>query len=133
VITARTRQELRSAFALRSGARTAPVDTIPIGAALLDWDLFGTESELRAALDEIHGPAGPPVVLLSERADEQIVSAALAARTAGSFWLRADSPNFVADQVEWLVRTYALRSQVIGALAGRSGADYPRRPQVAGP
>ena len=36
----------------------------------------------------------------------------------------ADSPHFVADQVEWLVRTYALRSQVLGALAAASqGAE----------
>jgi hypothetical protein len=61
--------------------------------------------------------APPPVVVVSEQSREQDLPPGLAGRTAGTFWLHADSPHFVADQVEWLVKTYALRSQVLGALA----------------
>jgi hypothetical protein len=59
------------------------------------------------------------VVVVSELALEQAVPPGLAGRTAASFWLHADSPHFVADQVEWLVRTYAL---------GRRGGHRGRRP-----
>jgi hypothetical protein len=96
---------------------------VPIGAAVLSWELFSSGAELAAVLDEIQQLSSPPpVVVVSERADDHAIPADLAARTAGSFWLRADSPHFVADQVEWLVRTYALRSQVLGALAAGAGA-----------
>jgi Orn/Lys/Arg decarboxylase, N-terminal domain len=113
VITARTWKDLRSAIRAHAQAGTAR-----IGAALVSWDLLGSEGELEEALDEFHRlSCPPPVVLVSERADERVVPPDVAGRTAGSFWLHADSPNFVADQVEWLVRTYALRSQVLEVLA----------------
>ena len=89
----------------------------PIGAAVLSWELFGSAGELASAIDDIQRlSAPPPVVVVSELDQEQAVPPGLAGRAAASFWLHADSPHFVADQVEWLVRTYALRSQVIGAL-----------------
>jgi Orn/Lys/Arg decarboxylase, N-terminal domain len=91
---------------------------VPIAAALLSWELFGSAGELATVIDEIQRlSAPPPVVVVSELAQEQAVPPGLAGRAAASFWLHADSPHFVADQVEWLVRTYALRSQVLGALA----------------
>jgi hypothetical protein len=122
VITARTPEDLRSAIAVHS-----QVGAVRIGAALVSWDLLDSESELEAALAEIHRLSEPPpVVLLSEQADERTVPPAVAGRAAGSFWLHADSPHFVADQVEWLVRTYALRSQVLGVLAAES--DSPAEP-----
>jgi len=102
---------------------TPPTSAVPIGAAVLSWELFSSEAELAAVLDEIQQLSSPPpVVVVSERADDHAIPADLAARTAGSFWLRADSPHFVADQVEWLVRTYTLRSQVLGALAAAAGS-----------
>ncbi len=106
---------------------TPPTSAVPIGAAVLSWELFSTGAELAAVLDEIQQLSSPPpVVVVSERADDYAVPAGLAARTAGWFWLRADSPHFVADQVEWLVRTYALRSQVLGALVGAAGPGGTR-------
>jgi hypothetical protein len=132
VITARTWEDLRSAIAAYARDGTAR-----IGAALVSWDLLGSEGELAQALDEFHQlSCPPPVVLVSERASERIVPPDVEGRTAGSFWLHADSPNFVADQVEWLVRTYALRSQVLGVLAAEAEtADQPdaaARPGVRG-
>lgn len=117
VITTWTRDDLRSAIAdhSRTGATR-------IGVALLSWDRLNVEGELQAVLDEIQLLSEPPpVVLLSEQPREQAIPPAVAGRTAGAFWLHADSPHFVADQVAWLVRTYALRSQVLGALAGDAG------------
>ncbi|MGH3276751.1 MAG: Orn/Lys/Arg decarboxylase N-terminal domain-containing protein [Streptosporangiaceae bacterium] len=99
-------------------ASTPPASTIPIGAALLSWEFFSSPGEMAAVLAEIQQlSAPPPVVVISEEADERAVPPELAHRAAGSFWLHADSPHFVADQVEWLIHTYALRSQVLRALA----------------
>jgi Orn/Lys/Arg decarboxylase, N-terminal domain len=110
---------------------TPPTSAVPIGAAVLSWELFSSGAELAAVLDDIQRLSSPPpVVVISERAQDQPIPADLAARTAGSFWLRADSPHFVADQVEWLVRTFALRSQVLGALAASAGS--PAGPGGAG-
>jgi hypothetical protein len=118
VITTWTREDLRSAIADHSG-----MGATRIGVALLSWDRLDAEGELPAVLDEIQLLSEPPpVVLLSEQPRERVVPPAVAGRTAGAFWLHADSPHFVADQVAWLVRTYALRSQVLGALAGDAGA-----------
>jgi hypothetical protein len=137
VVTARSREGVRSTIAVNGEAATPagagsagpgpaaapPASALPIGAALLSWELFSSADELADVLDEIQRlSAPPPVVVLSEQAGDQAVPPALADRTAGAFWLHADSPHFVADQVEWLVRTYALRSQVLGALAAGSGA-----------
>jgi Orn/Lys/Arg decarboxylase-like protein len=127
VITARTREGLRSTIAVHGRVAAAtepsPVMPIPIGAALLSWELFDSPRELAAVIDELQKlSAPPPVVVVSEQSREQDLPAGLAGRTAGTFWLHADSPHFVADQVEWLVRTYALRSQVLGALAAADGA-----------
>jgi hypothetical protein len=117
VITTWTREDLRSVIADHSG-----MGATRIGVALLSWDRLDAEGELPAVLDEIQLLSEPPaVVLLSEQPREQVVPPAVAGRTAGAFWLHADSPHFVADQVAWLVRTYALRSQVLGALAGDAG------------
>jgi Orn/Lys/Arg decarboxylase, N-terminal domain len=114
IIVARTRDDLRQA----ATAQAAPAAG-PIGTAVVSWDVPGAEAELEARLADIHGLTGqPPVVLLSEGPDEGSVPAPLAGRMTASFWLHADSPHFVADQVEWLVRTYALRSQVVGVLGG---------------
>jgi hypothetical protein len=122
VVTARTREVLRSTIGAHGGAAAvAPASAIPIGAAMLSWELFESADDLEAVMDEIQQlSAPPPVVVVSERAQEEAVPAGLAGRAAGTFWLHADSPHFVADQVEWLVRTYALRSQVLGALASAS-------------
>jgi hypothetical protein len=122
VTTARTREGLRSTIAVQGRVEAAtgpaPASPIPIGAALLSWELFDSPRELAAVIDELQKlSAPPPVVVVSEEAREQDLPRGLAVRTAGMFWLHADSPHFVADQVEWLVRTYALRSQVLGALA----------------
>ena len=122
VITARSREGLRSTIAMhgRVAAATEPMPArpVPIGAALLSWELFDSPGELAVVIDDLQKlTAPPPVVVVSEQAREQDLPSGLAGRTAGTFWLHADSPHFVADQVEWLVRTYALRSQVLGALA----------------
>ena len=115
VVTTQSQASLRSTIAPASPERGPP-----IGAALLSWELFESAGELAAVIDEIQRmSAPPPVVVVSELAREQAVPPGLAGRAAASFWLHADSPHFVADQVEWLVRTYALRSQVLGVLAGR--------------
>ncbi len=114
VIVARTRDDLRQA-----GSAQAAGAVGRIGTAVVSWDLPGAEAELAARLEDVHQLTGqPPVVLLSEGPDEGSVPAPIAGRMTASFWLHADSPHFVADQVEWLVRTYALRSQVVGVLGG---------------
>jgi hypothetical protein len=114
--------------------RPAPLAcALPIGAALLSWELFGSARELTAMIDEIQRlSAPPPVAVLSEQPHEQAVPSGVAERTAGSFWLHADSPHFVADQVEWLVRTYELRSQVLGALAAGGQGERSAAPLRAG-
>jgi hypothetical protein len=125
VLTARTCEGLRSTIAVhgRAPAAPPPAGAAPIGAAVLSWEMFDSPGELAAVIDEIGRlSAAPPVVVVSELAQEQAVPSGLAGRTAGTFWLHADSPHFVADQVEWLVRTYALRSQVLGALAASEAA-----------
>lgn len=99
IVTARSLANLRSVIAVDSRIATA----------LLNWDLFDSGPELASMLDDI-GRLNEqlPVVLLSERADEQSVPPAVAERAEGYFWLHADSPRFVAGQVERLVRTHAL-------------------------
>jgi hypothetical protein len=124
VVTTQSQASLRSTIARHSqAAAPAPAAcAMPIGAAVLSWELFGSVPELAAVVDDLQRlSAPPPVVVVSELAREQAVPLGLAGRTAASFWLHADSPHFVADQVEWLVRTYALRSQVLGALGGSAG------------
>ena len=125
VVTARSPESLRSTIAAhgRAAPASAATSVVPIGAAVLSWELFDSPGELVAVIDEIQRlSAPPPVVVVSEQNSEQDLPPGLAGRTAGTFWLHADSPHFVADQVEWLVRTYALRSQVLGALAAGEGA-----------
>jgi hypothetical protein len=129
VVTARTWEGLRSTIAVqdRPAAASAPSGAIPIGVAVLSWELFDSPGQMATVIDEIQQlSAPPPVVVVCEQPQEQAVPSGLAGRTAGTFWLHADSPHFVADQVEWLVRTYALRSQVLGALA--AGASAPASP-----
>jgi hypothetical protein len=125
--------ETQSQASLRSTiAPASPECAPPIGAALLSWELFESAGELAAVIDEIQRlSAPPPVVVVSELALEQGVPPGLAGRTAASFWLHADSPHFVADQVEWLVRTYALRSQVLGALAAGAASAAAGGPTTA--
>jgi hypothetical protein len=125
--------ETQSQAGLRSTiAPASPECAPPIGAALLSWELFESAGELAAVIDEIQRlSAPPPVVVVSELALEQGVPPGLAGRTAASFWLHADSPHFVADQVEWLVRTYALRSQVLGALAAGAASAAAGGPTTA--
>jgi hypothetical protein len=144
VVTARTRAALQSTIAGHAGpaavsappagtagpagpagsADAAPPAALPFGVAVLSWELFDSPGQLATMIDEIgHLSAPPPVVVVSEQADEQAVPSGLAGRTAGTFWLHADSPHFVADQVEWLVRTFALRSQVLGALSAGLSAS----------
>jgi hypothetical protein len=125
VVTARTSESLRSTIAAhgRAAPASATTSVVPIGAAVLSRELFESPAELAEVIDEIQRlSAPPPVVVVSEQASEQDLPPGLAGRTAGTFWLHADSPHFVADQVEWLVRTYALRSQVLGALAAGEDA-----------
>jgi hypothetical protein len=124
VVTARSRESLRSTIAVQ-GEAAAPASArpIPIGAALLSWELFDSPRELAMVIDQLQRlSAPPPVVVVSEQSREQDLPSGLAGRTAGTFWLHADSPHFVADQIEWLVKTYALRSQVLGALAAGNAA-----------
>jgi hypothetical protein len=128
VVTARTREGLRSTIAVHgrvaAATEAAAGRPIPIGAALLSWEMFDSPRELALVIDELQKlSAPPPVVVVSEQASEQDLPPGLAGRTAGTFWLHADSPHFVADQVEWLVRTYALRSQVLVALADGALAE----------
>jgi hypothetical protein len=139
VVTARSREGLRSTIAVHGRVAAAtepfPARPIPIGAALLSWELFDSPGELAVVIDDLQKlSAPPPVVVVSEQAREQDLPWGLVGRTAGTFWLHADSPHFVADQVEWLVRTYALRSQVLGALAAASqgaGASPAAAPSAA--
>jgi DNA-binding NtrC family response regulator len=100
----------------------AMADGPDIGAALVGWDLFTSEPEFHALVDEISdlAPARPPVVLLSETGSEQTVPASATRRADGFFWLPADSPSFVASQVEHLVQAHAeeLMSQFLAELTG---------------
>jgi DNA-binding NtrC family response regulator len=114
VIPAQSQQDLRQALATSAG----------IGAALVDWDLFATELEFHAVLDDIQRLAErPPVVLLADQADERSLPPAVARRADGVFWLRADSPSFVARQVEQLVERYAaeLMTEFLAELTGYQG------------
>lgn len=95
-----------------------------IGAAVLGWDLFGSEGEFHAVLDEIRElPARPPVVLLADTPSEQGVPRSAVQRADEFFWLPADSPSFVAGQVEHLVRDHAqqVMSQFLAELTGDPG------------
>lgn len=103
----------------------AMADGPDIGAALLGWSLFESEREFHAVADEIaSSPAKPPVVLLSETVSERSVPESAARRADGFFWLPADSPSYVAHQVEHLVRAHAeeLMSQFLTELTGQDDA-----------
>jgi hypothetical protein len=116
VTTAQTREELRDTIAADSG----------VGAVLLDWELVGSGQEFHAAMDEIQDlGAHPPVALFSEAADERSVREAAAERTDGVFWLPADSPSYVAGQVERLVAEHAerLMTQFLAELTGFADTD----------
>jgi ornithine decarboxylase len=109
VITARTLADIRFAVAADAG----------IGAVLLDWDLFDSERELHATLDQIHRLSEQlPVVLLAERADVESIPLGVAERTQGFFWMHEDTPEFAAGRVERLVKDYAdqLLSPFFGAI-----------------
>jgi len=98
VITASTLADVRFAIASNSS----------IGAALLDWDLFGTVRELLGVIDRLHRlNERLPVILLAERADVESIPLAIAEQIDGFFWLHEDTPAFVAGRVERIVRTYA--------------------------
>jgi len=103
----------------------AMADGPDIGAALVGWDLFASEPEFHALVDEMSAlaPARPPVVLVSETGSEQGVPASAAQRADGFFWLPADSPSFVASQVEHLVQAHAeeLMTQFLAELTGVTG------------
>jgi hypothetical protein len=106
--------------------RTRIASGAGVGAALLDWDLFGSEREFHVVLDDIQAAGTrPPVVLLTEEPDEQSVPAAAAQRADGFFWLHADSPSYVAGQVERLVRDFAerLMSEFLAPLTGDEQHD----------
>ena len=98
-----------------------------ISAALVGWDLFASEPEFHSVVDELCSlaPAPPPVVILSELGTEQAVPASAAERADGFFWLPADSPSFVASQVEHLVQAHTeeLMTQFLAELTGAPGAD----------
>jgi hypothetical protein len=114
VIPAQSQQDLRRSLAASAG----------IGAALLDWNLFASELEFHATLDDIQRLAErPPVVLLADQADECGLPPAVAERADGFFWLQADSPSFVARQVEQLVERYAekLMTAFLAELTGYRG------------
>ena len=109
VLTARTQADARFAIAADAG----------LGAVLLDWDLFATDRELTAILDQIRRVSEDvPVLMLAERTDIESIPLAVAERTGGFFWWHEDTPEFVAGRVERLVRSYAdnLLSPFFGAL-----------------
>lgn len=111
VTIARTLEDIE--FAISSNAN--------MGAALLDWDLFSTETELLGVLGRIHTLHEKiPVVLLAERADVESIPLDAAEETEGFFWLHEDTPSFVAGRVARLVADYVdqLLSPFFGALAG---------------
>jgi hypothetical protein len=92
-----------------------------LGAALLGWDLFGSEREFHAIADGLaRRQARTPLVLLSQDASEQDIPVAAARRADRYFWLHADSPGYVAAQVENLVAAHAerLMSQFLAELTG---------------
>jgi hypothetical protein len=77
-----------------------------VGAVLVDWEPPG--GGLAAVLDGLGALADPPpAVLLSEHPDEPAVPPGAAGQARGCFWLGADSPGFVARQVERLVAGHA--------------------------
>jgi arginine decarboxylase len=105
-------------------ARAIGADT-SIGAALLGWELFSSEREFHAVVDDLPGrQARPPLVLLSGQPGEDQVPPAAAGRADRYFWLPADSPRFVAGQVERLVQAHAerLMTQFLAELTGCSAA-----------
>ncbi len=109
VITARTAADASFAIAAHAG----------LGTVLLDWDLFDSERELHALLDQIRKVSEElPVLLLAERADVEGIPLSVAERTDGFFWLHEDTPEFVAGRIERLVQGYAdrLLSPFFGAL-----------------
>jgi ornithine decarboxylase len=109
VITARSIADVRFAIAADAG----------IGTALLDWDLFTSERDLHAVIDQLHKLSEKlPVALLAERADVESIPLSVAERTEGFFWLYEDTPAFVAGRVERMVKAYAdqLLSPFFGAL-----------------
>lgn len=109
VITARSLGDVQFAIAANAG----------IGTALLDWDLFTSDRELEATIDQLHKLSEQlPVMLLAERADVESIPLAVAERTQGFFWLHEDTPAFVAGRVERMVKNYAdqLLSPFFGAL-----------------
>jgi ornithine decarboxylase len=90
-----------------------------IGAALLDWDLFSSESQLLGLAERIHAVHEDiPVLLLAEKSDVEGISLDVAQETDGSFWLHEDTPGFVAGRVERMVKSYidSLFSPFFGAL-----------------
>lgn len=106
------------------------------GAALLGWNLFRSEDEFHEVVDEISALAPrPPVVLLSETASEQSVPLSAARRADGFFWLPADSPSYVAMQVEHLVRSHAdeLMAQFLAELTGDPDPDTEWISYLPGP
>lgn len=116
VTTAQTREELRGTIAADSG----------VGAVLLDWELLGSGPEFHAAMDEIRDVGThPPVALISAAGDEQTIREAAAERTDRVFWLPADSPSYVAGQVERLVAGHAerLMTQFLAELTGYAEND----------
>jgi arginine/lysine/ornithine decarboxylase len=109
VVLARTCDDIEFAVASNAG----------IGAALLDWDLFGSDEELLAVTDRIHRLHEKiPVLLLAEQADVESIPMAVAQEMEGFFWLHEDTPAFVAGRVERLVKEYVaqLLSPFFGAL-----------------
>jgi ornithine decarboxylase len=109
VIRARTLEDVGFAIAAHAN----------IGAALLDWDLFETERDLHAVVDQLHKLSDRlPIVLLAERADVESIPLSVAERTDGFFWLHEDTPAFVAGRVERMIKEYAdqLLSPFFGAL-----------------
>jgi ornithine decarboxylase len=109
VIKAPTLADVQFAIAANAG----------IGAALLDWDMFPSQRDLHATIDQLHKLSERlPIVLLAERADVENIPLAVAERTDGFFWLHEDTPAFVAGRVERMVKSYAdqLLSPFFGAL-----------------
>jgi len=109
VITARTLADVQFAMAANAS----------IGAVLLDWDLFSSERELQAIIDQIRKVSEHlPIALLADHADVQSIPLAVAERAAAFFWLHEDTPAFVAGRVERMVISYAdqLLSPFFGAL-----------------
>jgi ornithine decarboxylase len=81
-----------------------------IGAALLDWDMFGADAELIALTERIHRLDDKiPVLILAERSHVEDIPLEVAKETEGFFWWREDAPSLVAGCVDRLVRAYVDR------------------------